>query len=139
LRNRGQSSSAGCPCVGRLQVKDHRQGLVDSFHLLDRQETDRLGEAAEVHGGKLVAHDQGLPIGDVHWWPEAGLACAGAGEGDDPGAERELVRLQHDGVPTALLLVALTSRWQPVDLTPHAARPCPAGSCEFQQGQPGRP
>jgi hypothetical protein len=35
--------------------------------------------------------------------------------------------------------VALAPRWQPVDLTPHAARPCPAGSPGFQQDRLGRP
>lgn len=33
-------------CWSALQVKDNRQGLFDPVHLLDRQETDRLGEAA---------------------------------------------------------------------------------------------
>jgi len=84
---------------------------------------DRLGETVKVNGGELVAHDQGRLVGDGDGRPEAGLACAGARERDDPGAEVEPVRLQDDGEPAASLLVAAAACWQPVDLTAHAARP----------------
>jgi len=47
----------------RLQVEDQGKSLVDPLHLLDGQEADRLGEVIEIHGGELVTHDQGLPIG----------------------------------------------------------------------------
>ncbi len=57
-----------------LQVENQRKGFVDPPHLIDGQEADRLGEAVEIDGRKLVAHDQGLAISDGHWRPEA-RAC----------------------------------------------------------------
>jgi len=29
--------------------------------------SDRFGEAVEIHGVELVAHDQGVPVGDGDW------------------------------------------------------------------------
>jgi hypothetical protein len=46
-----------------------------------------FGEAIEIDRRELIAHDQGPLIGDLHDWPEGGLAGTGAGERDDPRAE----------------------------------------------------
>jgi hypothetical protein len=47
--------------------------------------------------------------------------------------------LQYDGVSAALLLVPLAPSGKPVDLTPHAARPGPAGLPGSRRGRQGRP
>jgi hypothetical protein len=102
-----------------LQAEYEGEGIVDSLHLLESEAACGFGQSVQVDGGDLVAHHQCPPVVDLNGWAEAGLSGAGAGEGDDPGAEGEPVWLQYDGVTTSLLLMALATRGQPVDLTPH--------------------
>ena len=110
-----------------LQIENQGQGVTDSLHLLESQEAGGFGETVETDRRELIAHDQGRLIGDLHDWPEGGLASTGTGERDDPRAEGQPVGLQHDRIAATPLLVPFASRWQPIDLTPHGARPCPAG------------
>ncbi len=126
----------GCqPC---LEVEDQGKSTVDPLHLIDAQEADRLVEAVEIYSGDLIAHDHRLAVPDGHQWTEAGCAGAGAGEGDDPGAQGQSIRLQDDGVTATLLLVSFPSSWESVNLTPHAAPRSPAVLPEFRIDHPGR-
>jgi hypothetical protein len=57
---------AGVSACLSLQIEDHQESLAASLHLLASQEARRFGEAVEIDGGKLIAHDQRLPTSQFH-------------------------------------------------------------------------
>lgn len=78
-----------------LQVQDQSQGLVHLLHLLDGQKPDWLGEAIEVNGVELIAHDQRVLVTDDNQRSETGFARAGAVK-----ATIQVLRLSQSGCRT---------------------------------------
>ena len=94
-------------------------------------------KALRGHRTRLFGQHPGWAAVDGHLRTERGRSGRGGRRRDRPGREGQQVGLDDDGTAGASLLMApgAAGRAQAVDLTTHAASPCPGGPERSRHGR----